>query len=147
MRLWHNFNRQRILSFISMSQRSSQEQEYYRQQQQAWEREYAGGQQQYHRKYQERARQRPSQEAGGIEKEIREAKDYYTLLGLDPKKRNSYTDAQIKKAYRTAAMKYHPDMHPGSDKKQMEEKFKVVNEAYMTLQDESSRRQYNLYGR
>lgn len=54
-------------------------------------------------------------------------KDYYGILGLD---RNA-SEEDIKKAYRRAAFKYHPDRNPGD--KDAENKFKEVQEAYDTL--------------
>ena len=53
--------------------------------------------------------------------------EYYKALGID----KSADAASIKKAYRKAAMKYHPDKNP--DNQQAEEKFKLVNEAYSVL--------------
>ena len=50
--------------------------------------------------------------------------EYYEALGID---KNS-DQGEIKKAYRKAAMKYHPDKNPGN--KQAEEKFKLLNEEY-----------------
>ncbi len=47
-----------------------------------------------------------------------EKRDYYEVLGI-PK---TATEAEIKKAFRTTAKKYHPDMHPGD--KECEEKFR-----------------------
>ena len=51
-------------------------------------------------------------------------RDPYEVLGLD---RNA-TDEQVKKAYRTMAKKYHPDLNPGD--KNAEAKMKDINEAY-----------------
>jgi hypothetical protein len=56
-------------------------------------------------------------------------RDFYEVLGLD----KSADDAAIKKAYRSLAKKYHPDLNPGD--KVAEEKFKEVNEAYAILSD------------
>ena len=58
-------------------------------------------------------------------------KDYYKILGVS----KNATDAEIKKAFKTAARKYHPDLHPESKKAEMTEKFKDVNEAYAVLSD------------
>ena len=69
-----------------------------------------------------------------------EKRDYYEVLGI-PK---TATDAEIKKAFRTTAKKYHPDMHPGD--KECEEKFKEAQEAYAVLSDPDKRRQYDQFG-
>ena len=68
------------------------------------------------------------------------ATDYYKTLGVD--KRAS--DAEIKKAYRKLAMKYHPDHTKGD--KSSEEKFKKISEAYAVLSDPEKRKQYDTYG-
>lgn len=67
-------------------------------------------------------------------------RDYYEVLGV-PK---TATVDDIKKAYRTLAKKYHPDLNPGD--KSAEEKFKEVNEAYEVLSDEQKRKQYDQFG-
>ncbi len=69
------------------------------------------------------------------------AKDYYQTLGVE----RSASDADIKKAYRRLAMKYHPDRNPGREK-QATEHFKEINEAYGVLGDPDKRRQYDQYG-
>lgn len=69
-----------------------------------------------------------------------EKRDYYEVLGI-PK---TATEAEIKKAFRTTAKKYHPDMHPGD--KECEEKFKEAQEAYAILSDPEKRRQYDQFG-
>ena len=69
-----------------------------------------------------------------------EKRDYYEFLGI-PK---TATEAEIKKAFRTTAKKYHPDMHPGD--KECEEKFKEAQEAYAVLSDPDKRRQYDQFG-
>ena len=67
-------------------------------------------------------------------------RDYYEVLGVD---KNAGTD-EIKKAYRKAAMKYHPDRNPGD--KEAEEKFKEVGEAYEVLSDDQKRSRYDQFG-
>ena len=59
-------------------------------------------------------------------------RDYYEVLGIN----KGASDAEIKKAYRSMAKKYHPDMNPGD--KEAEKKFKEVNEAYAVLSDEKT---------
>lgn len=68
------------------------------------------------------------------------AKDYYNILELD---RNS-TEADIKKAYRRLALKYHPDRNPGD--RSAEERFKEINEAYACLSDPQKRSNYDNFG-
>ena len=63
-------------------------------------------------------------------------RDYYEVLGVG---RNA-SAAEIKKAYRKLAKKYHPDTNPND--KQAEEKFKEVSEAYDVLGDEEKRKMY-----
>jgi molecular chaperone DnaJ len=67
--------------------------------------------------------------------------DYYKILGVD----KNATEADIKKAYRRLARKYHPDLNK-DDPKTAEEKFKEVNEAYQTLSDPDKRAQYDQLG-
>lgn len=64
-------------------------------------------------------------------------KDYYEVLGAS----KDASDADLKKAYRKLAMKYHPDRETGDDKK-----FKELNEAYEVLSDKSKRAAYDQYG-
>jgi len=66
--------------------------------------------------------------------------DYYKILGVDKKA----GDAEIKKAYRKMAMKYHPDHTKGD--KSAEEKFKQISEAYAVLSDKEKRKQYDTFG-
>ena len=67
-------------------------------------------------------------------------RDYYEVLGVD----KNATEDQIKKAYRTIAIKYHPDRNPGN--KEAEEKFKEAAEAYDVLHDPQKRQQYDQFG-
>ena len=67
-------------------------------------------------------------------------KDYYKILGVDKKA----TQAEIKKAYRTLAVKHHPDKNPGN--KESEEKFKTINEANEVLSDPDKRKKYDELG-
>lgn len=67
-------------------------------------------------------------------------RDYYEVLGV-PK---SAEEAEIKKAYRALAMKFHPDKNP--DNKEAEEKFKEASEAYEVLSDKDKRQLYDQYG-
>ena len=67
-------------------------------------------------------------------------RDYYEVLGIS--KTADY--AEIKKAYRVLAKKYHPDMNPGDA--EAEKKFKEASEAYAVLSDPEKRRQYDQFG-
>lgn len=67
-------------------------------------------------------------------------RDYYEVLGVS----KTADDAEIKKAFRQQAKKYHPDSHPGD--KECEEKFKEAQEAYAVLSDPEKRRQYDQFG-
>ena len=67
-------------------------------------------------------------------------RDYYEVLGVS----KNATDAELKKAYRQLAKKYHPDANPGD--KEAEVKFKEASEAYKILSDPETRRQYDQFG-
>ncbi len=68
------------------------------------------------------------------------AEDYYQILGV----KKDASDAEIKKAYRKLAMKYHPDHTKGD--KSAEEKFKKISEAYAVLSDKKKRQEYDTFG-
>jgi len=67
--------------------------------------------------------------------------DYYEVLEVS----RDCTGAELKKAYRKLALKYHPDRNP--DDGEAEEKFKLINEAYQVLSDEEKRAIYDRYGK
>lgn len=67
--------------------------------------------------------------------------DYYKVLGID----KTATEAEIKKAYRKLARKYHPDVNPGDT--EAEEKFKQLNEANEVLGNLENRKKYDKYGK
>jgi DnaJ-class molecular chaperone len=69
-------------------------------------------------------------------------RDYYAVLGLS----RTATPEEIKKAYRRLARQYHPDLHGGSKKADMEKKFKELNEANEVLGDPDKRKKYDRYG-
>ena len=68
-------------------------------------------------------------------------KDYYEVLGVP----RDASEAEIKKAFRKLAIKYHPDKNRDNPKA-AEEKFKEVNEAYSVLSDKNKRAQYDQFG-
>ncbi len=70
-----------------------------------------------------------------------EQKDYYKILGVS---RNA-TQEEIKQAYRKLALKWHPDRNP-DNRKEAEEKFKEISEAYEVLSDPEKRKIYDTYG-
>ena len=65
---------------------------------------------------------------------------YYETLGVTPQA----SEAELKKAFRTLAMQYHPDRNQGD--KQAEERFKEINEAYAVLSDPDKRAHYDRFG-
>ena len=67
-------------------------------------------------------------------------RDYYEVLGIG----KDASDDEIKKAYRQAAKKYHPDLHP--DDKEAEQKMKEANEAYEVLSDHEKKARYDQFG-
>src|SRR3954466_7616820 len=67
-------------------------------------------------------------------------KDYYESLGVS----RTASEAEIKKAFRKLAREYHPDV--AKNKKQAEEKFKEINEAYEVLSDPAKRKKYDELG-
>src|SRR5262249_40422501 len=67
-------------------------------------------------------------------------RDYYAVLELE----RTASEAEIKKAYRRLAMKFHPDRKPGD--KAAEESFKEAKEAYEVLSDEAKRAAYDRFG-
>jgi curved DNA-binding protein len=71
-----------------------------------------------------------------------EYKDYYQALGVP---RTASSD-EIRKAFRTLARQYHPDVAKEKNKKAAEEKFKTINEAYEVLGDPEKRKKYDELG-
>lgn len=67
-------------------------------------------------------------------------RDYYEVLGIS----KGASDAEIKKAYRQLAKKYHPDVNPGDE--EAEKKFKEASEAYAILSDSEKRTKYDQFG-
>lgn len=65
--------------------------------------------------------------------------NYYNILGVD----KTATQDQIKKAYKKAALKYHPDRNQGKNEAAAEAKFKEISEAYDTLGDPKKRNRYD----
>lgn len=63
-------------------------------------------------------------------------KDYYQILSIA----QNATSEEIKKAYKTASMKYHPDRNPGKDTTSM---MQDINEAYAILKDDEKRTRYD----
>jgi curved DNA-binding protein len=69
------------------------------------------------------------------------ATDYYKILGVS----KNASQEEMKKAYRKLAQKYHPDQAKG-DKKEAEEQFKKISEAYAVLSNPEKRKEYDTYG-
>lgn len=72
-------------------------------------------------------------------------KDYYKILGVS----EDVTDEELKKAYRRLSMKYHPDKQGGKsdkEKKEAEEKFKEIAEAYSVLSDPQKKQEWQMGG-
>src|SRR4030042_2996739 len=67
-------------------------------------------------------------------------RDYYEVLCVD----RDCSQAELKKAYRSLAMKYHPDKN--QDDSAAAQKMKEINEAYAVLSDAQKRRLYDTYG-
>ena len=64
-------------------------------------------------------------------------KDYYYILGIS----NNASLEEVKKAYRKLSLKFHPDQNNGD--KFFEERFRDINEAYETLNNEQKRKEYD----
>lgn len=72
-------------------------------------------------------------------------KNYYDILGVD----RNVSESDLKKTFRKLALQYHPDKMSGKtekEKKEAEERFKEINEAYSVLSDAEKRKMYDTYG-
>jgi molecular chaperone DnaJ len=69
-------------------------------------------------------------------------RDYYDILGVQ----KNASDAELKKAYRRLAMKYHPDRNTGEKAAEAEKNFKEAKEAYEVLTDAQKRAAYDQFG-
>ena len=69
-------------------------------------------------------------------------RDYYEVLGVN----KNASEAELKKAYRRLAMKYHPDRNTGDKAAEAEQKFKESKEAYEILSDAQKRAAYDQFG-
>eukprot|EP01083_Nonionella_stella_P030891 84651_1 len=69
------------------------------------------------------------------------SEDYYAILGCD----RGASEAQLKKAYRKLAVKWHPDKNPGNET--ATKNFQKISEAYATLSDDNKRKMYDMYGK
>lgn len=93
------------------------------------------------------AQQKKKTKKGGKDAKEEELKDLYALLGLGNERWNA-SDKQIEKAYRNAALKFHPDkcgiaQASEAEKERIEAHFKDIQEAYNTLSDPQKRREYD----
>jgi len=70
-----------------------------------------------------------------------DTKNYYTILGVG----EHASSEQVKSAYRSQVMKYHPDRCPEEKKKECEEKFKEITAAYYVLGDSKRKKEYDDY--
>ena len=77
----------------------------------------------------------------GAKKNQNKSKNYYTVMGV----KKDATDAEIKKAFKKLAIKYHPDKNP-DDPEGAKTKFQEVANAYETLSDPEKRRIYDMQG-
>lgn len=71
-----------------------------------------------------------------------EKKDYYDILGVS----KNASDEEIKAAYKKLIKDWHPDRHTGDKKKEAEQKFKEIQEAYEVLSDPQKRAMYDKFG-
>ena len=67
--------------------------------------------------------------------------DYYSILGIS----KEASSVDIKKAYKKAALKHHPDRNP-DNKEAAEAKFKEISKAYQVLKEETKKKQYDMFG-
>ncbi|GBG27756.1 DnaJ family protein [Hondaea fermentalgiana] len=74
--------------------------------------------------------------------EVDESANYYEILQIS----RSASDAEVRKAYKRMAMRFHPDKNPGN-REQAELAFKLVAEAYSVLSDKDKRKTYDVFGK
>jgi curved DNA-binding protein CbpA len=67
-------------------------------------------------------------------------KNYYSVLGIN----KTATEQDIKAAFKSLALKWHPDMRPPSRRRETHRRFIQINEAYETLIDKDKRQEYDL---